>query len=377
VGDKLILAPPWLDKKPTDYEHLPPDFWLSSDGRTVYTDGFYDLRSGRKLRTSVRPSTVFGWSPDRRWLLVRERRALVAVSASGLRPRVLVRPPPDTNLAWVRWQPNGLVGYRLTTATFQRLHVLDLATGSIRPLKTIDPNGEPSYEDPVWSPDGGTLAAVRSDQRGSGPSWLVLFGSNGEAERRLGGQVSTPRSGWRPTWTSDGRIVHVAEGAILARRLTDGKDDLLATFPDVRDASLSPDGRQLAVVTMRALTLVPLDGSGLRTVLATFPGNSAARPYPTEPTWSPDGTRIAFTSPQGLSVVRADGATPPLVLVRATARPSGPAWSPDGQRIVFAVADPACEDRLRLMVVDTAGGEATHVYRTPRCSGLTGPSWRP
>jgi len=371
-GARLLTAPVWLERAMRQSGDTTE---LSPDRRTVYRpDGFYTLEGGRKLRGSphVDAADAYGWSPDARWYLIREERQLVALAVPGFSRRLIRRLPPDTSLAWARWEPDGRVRYALTTTTFPRLHVLDVARGSTGAIVEIDPTGQPSYDHPVWSPDGKRLLAVRADTRGDGKSWLVVLEPGRARERRLG------ESSGRPAWTPDGSsAVIVRRTDIVLRSLADGSDRVVATVAGATSASMSPDGARLAVTTPRELRVLALAKPEEQAVVVTFPPRGSRTPGPRNPTWSPDGREIAYAGPTGLEVVVADGSSPPRQLVAPAERPSSPTWTASGGAIVFAARDPDCTDRLRLLTVPAAGGPTTHLFRMPRCSGSTAPTWRP
>lgn len=371
-GAELLTAPPWLE---ADIRQSERTTELSPDRRTVYRpDGFYGLKSGRKLRGSpqVDSANAFGWSPDARWYLVRENRQLVALAVPGFARRLIRRVPPDTNLAWARWEPDGRIHYKLVAATFPRLHALDVARGTTSAIAEIDPNGQPSYNHPVWSPDGKRLLAIRADTGGDEESWLVVLEPERAKERRLG------ESSGRPAWTPDGsRAVIVRRADIVLRNLADGSDQVVASVAGATSASMSPDGARLAVTTPRELRVLTLAKPEEQAVVVTFPPRGSRTPGPRNPTWSPDGRVIAYTGPTGLEVVASDGSSPPRQLVPPAERPSSPTWTASGGAIVFAARDPECTDRLRLLTVPAAGGPTTHIFRMPRCSGSMAPTWRP
>jgi dipeptidyl aminopeptidase/acylaminoacyl peptidase len=113
----------------------------------------------------------------------------------------------------------------------------------------------------------------------------------------------------------------------------------------VRDAQISPDGRQV-VYTRRyvdqmkdewksSLWIMDADGTRQRFLV----DGSNAR-------WSPDGSRILFLAPDAhgkpqifIRWMDADGAISQVTRVSVT--PSTPAWSPDGRSIAFVAIVPA------------------------------------
>ena len=179
----------------------------------------------------------------------------------------------------------------------------------------LDPDGSngrfltsnPWDLDPVWSPDG-TSIAFRSQRACGGGRFcltdLYVLKVDGSGVRSLTTGLGLEVGGM--SWSPDGSRIVFAAGALAADLRFD-----------------------------EALYVMNADGSGLRMLLSGPPGASASWPD-----WSPDGGRIAYTAVRGdtsaINVVNADGSnevrisTPP-----APNRDVRPRWSPDGKHIAF------------------------------------------
>jgi hypothetical protein len=103
------------------------------------------------------------------------------------------------------------------------------------------------------------------------------------------------------------------------------------TVRQIRDASPSPDGRQLAFTALNRVYVSGADGSGARPL-------TPAAVNAHNPAWSPDGRWIAYVTWEGdvgrVMRVRSDGRGAPETLTRQGALFLSPAWSPDGSRVV-------------------------------------------
>jgi WD40-like Beta Propeller Repeat len=196
------------------------------------------------------------------------------------------------------------------------LTLFDPATGERTSIVTTR-GGIPAL---AWSPDGSTIAYVantRSEPSKSGV-FVVRLGVTPERIERPR-VLFSPSSGW---------------GALDAMN---GMDKLV----------WSPEGTRLALSTSRdGLIVVPIDGSGGRTVIDEQPGSFA---------WSPDGHQIAYGDARGIVIVPASGGAPvrlgsdavaPIDRFEAEAwiqaRPNwflgfggGIVWSPDGKLVAF------------------------------------------
>jgi hypothetical protein len=152
-------------------------------------------------------------------------------------------------------------------------------------------SGEGFAAVPSWSPDGRSLAYVRSEP-GRPRVWnLWMMELQSGQERRL---TSHPfGQPWGASWFPDGRrIAYSHEDRLIVRDLISGAQRI---YPSprkgrlVRTPAVSPDGRRVMFQVFRdgAWLLEMSDGS-MRRVLAD--------PSAEEYTWSPDGRRVAYHS---------------------------------------------------------------------------------
>lgn len=152
------------------------------------------------------------------------------------------------------------------------------ADGRLRQLTSpSEPNGYynagmtvPTYDCPVWSPDGTLIATVlRSDLLPR----LDIIQLNGQLLRSM--PIDQPSTGTTPVWSPDGKTIYLAEPsaagdqsrlsgyarvASFVWRTPAGSATLL-TLPgwdDVQAMSISPDGLRLALVVVK---LPPQNGS--------------------------------------------------------------------------------------------------------------------
>jgi len=194
-----------------------------------------------------------------------------------------------------------------------------------RELIAVDPLGNlrwtitapATVHDPVWSPSGFRIAYR------SGRDLRVVAG-DGTGDHLIARQVAPVAPAWRPigdsklsatgagshvlTYVDGGKKVHTVDvdtGATLTTRRTDF--ELLSAPPSGKNGgrALSPDGRQLALVTEKRgraqLELAP--NGGRPRVLFSDPSRM------TGPTWSPDGHWLLVGLPQADQwvLIRADG----------------------------------------------------------------------
>ncbi len=173
-------------------------------------------------------------------------------------------------------------------------------------------------DQPAFSPDGEQIAFWSSRDGGG----IFVMGRTGEAVRRV------TRSGFRPTWSPDGRqLAYATENVVVNPQNVEGRSQLWVV--DVNGG----ERRRLDVVDA---------------VL---------------PSWSPHGHRIAFMGRQDQTgafqadvwTVPAAGGEPKAVM-SDVATDWSPVWSPDGRYLYFS-SDRGGSMNLWRVAIDEESGE--------------------
>jgi hypothetical protein len=224
---------------------------------------------------------------------------------------------------------NGVIVYSEVRNAGQHLWVVNPDGTGARQLTT---DASASDTDPSISPDGRTVAFVRTGADGSSICLIEIDGTGLREFSPL--DVSAIAPSWSPG------------GSRIAFATTDGR-----IFAGAVDGS---EPRLLATMAANAVTGI---------------------------TWSPDGTRIAFSAPLGADASNDDlwvasAVSPDLALnitTTAEASESSPAWSPDGSQILFSQTT-SFGSAVMLMAPET---DAEPVDVTDGANLDQNPSWAP
>lgn len=290
-----------------------------------------DLRRGVNANWWSAPA----WTPDSKFLAVRDDTAIVLVSVEGGEKRQLTSPPA------------GWVGDRLAaispdggTLAFSRVRNGPTADIFVAPLSDGARARQLTHDNRIisglaWTPDGKEIV-FSSSRAGDATLWRISA-SGGTPERlpAVGADAVQPaiaRQGRRAAFvratsrTSFWRLDLSPEGLRRppVRLVTSSRDD--------GNPMLSPDGRHIAFGSDRSGTeeLWVCDSQGANAVQLTSLG-FARNPY-----WSPDSGNIVFEGRPGdrnlIFVIAAGGGTPRQL---GSEEGHNPSWSRDGRWIYF------------------------------------------
>jgi Tol biopolymer transport system component len=214
------------------------------------------------------------------------------------------------------------------------LYITDLASGNT----TLLPGTTRGDMNPLWSPDGQTIAFTRGSSSGligaPGPYNIVVTTIDGSSFRQL---TEGMEANYAQAWMPDG-------------------DRLLYT-------TVSRDGVSLQIMNVQTGEVVLLFDTNYNGTMAV----------------SPDGKRLAFEEmlpldKYGLFVSDLDGSNRKLLADGDPYIVTIPAWSPDGQWVIATVHDPNASNQTSILAL--IGVDSCQIIPVPRLSGYVS-SWVP
>jgi len=320
------------------------------------------------------------WSPDGRYIafcrILKGATGIYIIPALGGAERKVRNTGWDGDVNqdyWIfghlSWSPDGkLLAYSdhasHSEGSNSSIFLLSLDSLEVRTLTS--PLHSKGDFDPVFSPDGQTLAFLRVSQ-GSSIYEIPVVGGQ---ERSLSSDQT-----WKEglAWTPNGHeIVFADQNGLWKISLRGGEPERLQFGQDGAEPSIR--GNRLAYVKSTAIfniwkrTLNSLVSAGPPDRFITSTRMDSG------PQFSPDGSKIVFQSTRTGNwefwLCHSDGSSL-MQLIRSNPTEAGtPRWSPDGQQIAF---DSGANGDADIFVMDSQGGSPRRLTSEP--SSEVVPSW--
>jgi Tol biopolymer transport system component len=258
------------------------------------------------------------------------------------------------------WSPDGtsIVFVSGTGIVGKAIESIDIASGKQSTIASINP-GTGRIEAPSLSPDGTKLSYIRYAGSGgvlSAAELVITSTADDHTTIYTGqGQDAFP---FPATWLSKSELLYTGDGHLLHVDLatkTEKPIPFTATIQSSRPQyrhkvydfdstaarqvkgifapALSPNGKQIAFVTLNQLYVMTIGSAPVALTNDTF--------YKQEPAWSPDGKTLAYVSDKnGIENIYLHDMTSNDTTWDKQASPSSnaqimPAWSPDAKLIAF------------------------------------------
>jgi Tol biopolymer transport system component/DNA-binding winged helix-turn-helix (wHTH) protein len=335
------------------------------------------------LRLTQQASIDFNpvWSPDGRYIafcrILKDETGIYVIPALGGAERRMRKTLWDEQDFYealgaagrLSWSPDGkLLAFSDRVSgnePVSSIFLLSLESQEIRRL-TSPPRW--SDFDPVFSPDGQTLAFAR---RGTGIYMVSVL--RGKEQRLISGGYN-----WGLAWAPDGRHIvfpdaswPVNAGWLWKISLHGGEPERLQFGQE----GIEPMIRGNQLVYVRQMANINVWRRKLSSSHTAGPADrfiSSTR-MESGPQFSPDGSKITFESTRSgyyeVWVCRSEGSGL-IQLTHFKSITGTPRWSPDGQRIAFDSRTPGNAD---IFVIDSQGGSPRRL--TSELSSDVVPSW--
>jgi eukaryotic-like serine/threonine-protein kinase len=355
---------------------------------------------GEPLRLTTDPAADSrpAWSPDGKFIAFLRQMESVGqlgifiIPALGGPERRLAQIDAsliETNLAWSPDNKCLIATDQCDTGQSYAhgLHLISVETGEKSRL-TSPPTGIDAGDgDACFSPDGKSLAFVRSLNAGSDVYRISLtddYRTKGDPERL----TYENREIYSSVWNRDGSHILYTSGRAggtgrVVRQIALSGPKSSTGYP-ITQESFGEDADYLAVSRTASRLIyhrVHRDANIYRIELRGKDGKAgapqkfiASTQDDHEPVYSPDGNLITFQSvrsgSQEIWVCDADGSKPRQLTSTGGAWSGDPSWSPDGKTLVY---DSAKEGSPDLYLISVDGGAPRRLTSDPKTE--TDPSW--
>ena len=354
--------------------------------RSEKSSGIYStlVTGGKPLRLTSDPSDSYPrWSPDGQHIAFSRRSngrvAIYVLPALGGVERKLYDGAATAFSYAFDWSPGGrflAISQGDQDKTHAKISLLSLTDSKTRPLTA--PSEQDLDIEPAFSPDGSTVAFVRSNVGGMVSELFVVPADGGEPKRLTFDQRNILGS---LAWTSDGKEILFSStrsgSPSLWRVSASGGDPHLVSAGSVNAISpaLSVKGSQLAYeqkLFRDDIWRFDLKDKKLRQGIPV--PVIGAMGWNIRPQYSPDGKKIAFQSSRSgyseIWVCGSDGSNcGALTSLQGVA--GAPRWSPDGHYLAFE-SHPKAYTEIYIAEID--GGRPRMLTTFPGVDN-GGPNW--
>lgn len=330
------------------------------------------IGAGTPLRLTTDPAEDISpaWSSDGRYVAFLRRSAsengiFIVPALGGAQRKVGKTEPSLSRQAWpqcrLSWSPDGKFLAVVDQASPQDrygIFLFSVEDGEKQRL-TSAPESSADYS-PAFSPDGKTLAFIRSS--GLSSEDIYLISTTGENLQRL---TADDRQITSLAWTADGREIVFSSnrggGFSLWRvALSGGRLERVAvTGQNAYSPAISRQGDRLVYnVSFLDSNIWRIDNSQAADGQASPARLISSSRQDHSPQFSPDGKKIVFASDRSGSdeiwLSESDGSRPMQLTFFDGAVSGTPRWSPDGQQIVLDARPAGNAD---IYVVSAEGGK--------------------
>ena len=353
----------------------------SPDGRSIafvrhHGDGRSEIQLISPLGGSERQVAAFpngaapnlspAWSQDGRWLVIsaresaRKPRALSMISIETGEKRQVTFPPADANDAYGMLSPDGgSMAFVRSTASFAGdLYVVSLKVKG-EPKRLTSENR--TIYGMALTGDGSEIV-FSSNRGGLQGLWRIAVSGSGQPQRLAIGE-----NGYYPVISRQGnRLVYsqsLTDSNIWRLNLADPREapaPLISSTRDEREAHYSPDGKKIAFASDRSgnteVWVCDADGSN--------PVQLVSLGWSSSSSWSRDSQRIAFDSNVDghwqIYTVSSHGGRPQR-MTQGPANDTRPSWSRDGKWIYFSSDRTGASQPQQIWKIPVGGGDAVQV----------------